>query len=176
MYCKFCNTEVEDQISTGAYCPNCVDWLDNENISKTKLPTKKYIVKVPFSGQSRGYKIFHVDATSEDIAVQKVKNYKGELISEETIRDDRIEDIDNAGCYGLVYTECEIKLDWWENEDNFPCILIANMTSCINALVCVHYQIDGYAYDVKDNKYRLTENTNWRRATKQEILDNIKGL
>lgn len=174
MYCKFCNTEVEDQISTGAYCPNCVDWLDNENISKTKLPTKKYIVKVPFSGQSRGDKIFHVDATSEEIAVQKVKNYHGDLISEDIIRDDRREDRQDAECYGLVHSEAEAEVDWWKDKSNFPCMLIADISTA--ALVWVHYQIDGIAYDVRDNPYRLIEHTNWRRATKQDILDNIKGL
>lgn len=172
MYCKFCNTEVEDQISTGAYCPNCVDWLDNENISKTKLPTKKYIVKVPFSGQSRGDKIFHVEATSEDIAVQKVKNYKGELISEETIRDDRNEDRDNARCYGLVHSEPEVKSDWYKDKSNFPCLIV---NSCDGtSMVWVHYAEYGIAYDYRDNEYDLEYN--WRKATKQEILDNIKGL
>ena len=175
MYCKFCNTEVEDQLSTGAYCPNCVDWLDNKNISKTKLTTKKYIVKVPFSGQSRGYKIFHVDATSEDIAVQKVKNYNGDLIEEDIIRDDRREDRQDAECYGLVNSEQGDEDNWWENKNNFPCMLIANLDGG-NALVWVHYQIDGVAYDVRDNNYRLVNNSNWRKATKQEILDNIKGL
>lgn len=174
MYCKFCNTEVEGKIESGAYCPNCIEWLDNDSISKTKLPIKKYVVKVPFSGQSRGDKIFHVEATSEEIAVQKVKNYKGELISEETIRDDRIEDRDNAECYGLVHSEPEDKVDWWKDKSNFPCMLIADISTA--ALVWVHYQIDGIAYDVRDNGHRLVEPTNWRRATKQEILDNIKGI
>ena len=44
------------------------------------------------------------------------------------------------------------------------------------ALVWVHYQIDGVAYDFRDHEYRLIEHTNWRRATKEEILNNIKGL
>ena len=65
--------------------------------------------------------------------------------------------------------------NWWENKSNFPCMLIAETTSG-HALVWVHYQIDGIAYDVRDNGYRLIEHTNWRRATKQEILNNIKGL
>lgn len=64
---------------------------------------------------------------------------------------------------------------WYEDKNNFPCMLIANLDGG-DALVWVHYQIDGVAYDVRDNGYRLIENTNWRRATKQEILDNIKGL
>ena len=66
-------------------------------------------------------------------------------------------------------------VNWWENESNFPCMLITETTSG-DALVWVHYCIDGIAYDVRDNGCRLTEHTNWRRATKEEILDNIKGL
>lgn len=173
MYCKYCNTEVENQISNGAYCPNCIEWLDKDSISKTKLPINKYIVKVPFSGQSRGNKIFHVDAKSEYIAVQKVKNYNaGDIISEEIVRDDRREDRQDAECYGLVNSEPED--EWWKNKSNFPCMLIADIST--SALVWVHYQIDGIAYDVRDNGYRLIKHTNWRRATKQEIIDNIKGL
>ena len=49
-------------------------------------------------------------------------------------------------------------------------------TSSGSALVWVHYQLDGVAYDVRDNSYRLVNNTNWRRATKEEIIANIKGL
>ena len=175
MYCKFCSTEVEDKTLSGAYCPECMEWLDIDNISKTKPILNKYIVRVPFSGHSRGYKVLHVDATSEDTAVHKVKNYNsGDLISEETVRDDRSEDRQDAECYGLVNSEPEFN-DWWKNKENFPCILICTLSSG-DALVWVHYQIDGIAYDVRDNGYRLIEHTNWRRATKQEILNNIKGL
>ena len=63
---------------------------------------------------------------------------------------------------------------WWNNELNFPCMLIANLDGG-DALVWVHYQINGIAYDVRDFGYRLID-SNWRRATKQEILDNVKGL
>ena len=73
-----------------------------------------------------------------------------------------------------VNSEQEV-VNWWEDSSNFPCMLIAETTSG-HALVWVHYCIDGIAYDVRDNGYRLIEHTNWRRATKQEILDNIKGL
>ena len=62
---------------------------------------------------------------------------------------------------------------WWENKSNFPCMLITETTRG-HALVWVHYWIDGIAYDVRDNGYRLIEHTNWRRATKEEILENIK--
>ena len=173
MYCKHCATEVEDQTLSGAYCPNCVEWLGSDELSETKPTLNKYIVKVPFSGQSRGYKVFHVDATSEDTAVHKVKNYNGgDLISEKTDRDDRSEDRQDAECYGLVNSEPE-DANWWKNKSNFPCMLIAKTTSG-HALVWVHYQIDGIAYDVRDNGYRLIEHTNWRRATKEEILNNIK--
>ena len=65
--------------------------------------------------------------------------------------------------------------DWWKDKSNFPCIIISKY-QYESALVWVHYQIDGIAYDVRDNGYRLIEHTNWRRATKQEIIDNIKGL
>ena len=65
--------------------------------------------------------------------------------------------------------------NWWKNKSNFPCMLIAEATSG-HALVWVHYQIDGIAYDVRDNGYRLNKYSNWRRATKEEILNNIKGL
>ena len=64
---------------------------------------------------------------------------------------------------------------WWNDESNFPCMLIANLDGDGDALVWVHYQINGIAYDVRDFGYRLIDN-NWRRATKQEILDNVKGL
>ena len=64
--------------------------------------------------------------------------------------------------------------NWWENKENFPCMLIADVSNI--ALVWVHYQIDGIAYDVRDNGYRLIEHTNWRRATREEIINNIKGL
>jgi hypothetical protein len=65
--------------------------------------------------------------------------------------------------------------EWWKDKENFPCMLIASFYEW-KALVWVHYQIDGIAYDVRDHEYRLIEHTNWRRATKQEIMDNIKGL
>ena len=52
-------------------------------------------------------------------------------------------------------------------------MLIAETTSG-HALVWVHYCIDGIAYDVRDNGYRLVKHSNWRRATKEEILENIK--
>ena len=54
-------------------------------------------------------------------------------------------------------------------------MLICTLSSG-DALVWVHYQIDGIAYDVRGFGYRLIDSTNWRRATKQEILDNVKGL
>ena len=64
---------------------------------------------------------------------------------------------------------------WWENKSNFPCMLIASFYEW-KALVWVHYQIDGVAYDFRDHEYRLIGHTNWRRATREEILNNIKGL
>lgn len=73
-----------------------------------------------------------------------------------------------------VNSEPVIAADWWKDKSNFPCMLIADIST--SALVWVHYQIDGIAYDYRDNGYRLIEHTNWRRATKQEIMDNIKGL
>lgn len=72
-------------------------------------------------------------------------------------------------------SKANLEPDWWKDKSNFPCILISNLDSG-DALVWVHYQIDGIAYDARDNGYRLIEHTNWRRATKQEILANIKGL
>ena len=174
MYCKFCSTEVEDQTLSGAFCPECCEYIDIDKISRTKPTLNKYIVKVPFSGQSRGYKVLHVDATSEDTAVHKVKNYHdGDLISEETDRDDRREDRQYATCDGLVYSEPEND-KWWENKSNFPCIITSGSDS--QMMAWVHYCIDGIAYDCRDNGYRLIEHTNWRRATKEEIINNIKGL
>jgi hypothetical protein len=64
---------------------------------------------------------------------------------------------------------------WWMNPSNFPCMLIAD-TSEGQILVWVHYAAHGNAYDCRDNMYRLTPHTNWRRATKEEILANIKGI
>ena len=66
-------------------------------------------------------------------------------------------------------------VNWWENSENFPCMLIASFYEW-KALVWVHYQIDGVAYDFRDHEYRLIEHTNWRRATREEIIKNIKGL
>ena len=43
-------------------------------------------------------------------------------------------------------------------------------------MVWVHYCNNGIAYDVRDTGHRLIEHTNWRRATREEILNNIKGL
>ena len=81
----------------------------------------------------------------------------------------------NKGTFmNKVNSEPEV-YEWWKNKNNFPCMLIAETTSG-HALVWVHYCIDGIAYDVRDNCYRLIEHTNWRRATKQEIIRNIKGL
>lgn len=74
-----------------------------------------------------------------------------------------------------VNSEPEMAIDWWKDKSNFPCIIISKCQG-ESALVWVHYQIDGIAYDYRDNGYRLIEHTNWRRATKQEIMDNIKGL
>ena len=65
-------------------------------------------------------------------------------------------------------------VNWWENKSNFPCMLTTG--SDCQMMVWVHYQIDGIAYDVRDNGYRLIEHTNWRRAIREEILNNIKGL
>lgn len=62
---------------------------------------------------------------------------------------------------------------WWENKSNFPCIITTG-SDC--RMAWVHYCIDGIAYDCRDNCYRLIGHTNWRRATKEEILNNIKGL
>ena len=65
--------------------------------------------------------------------------------------------------------------NWWKDKSNFPCILICKYNSG-DALACVHYAIDDCAYDCRDNAYELNKYSNWRRATKQEILNNIKGL
>lgn len=69
--------------------------------------------------------------------------------------------------------------NWWEEPSNFPCMLIADTSFdplFDPLLVWVHYAAHGNAYDFRDNMYRLTPHTNWRRATKEEILANIKGL
>ena len=73
-----------------------------------------------------------------------------------------------------VNSEPEVN-EWWKNKSNFPCILIDD-TRHANALVWVHYQENGIAYDYRDFEYKIDSNTNWRRATKEEILENIKGL
>lgn len=65
--------------------------------------------------------------------------------------------------------------NWWEDSSNFPCMIIMD-TSSGSGLVWVHYQLDGVAYDVRDSSYRLVNASNWRRATKEEILANVKGL
>jgi hypothetical protein len=73
-----------------------------------------------------------------------------------------------------IYLKTKVN-KWYEDKDNFPCMLIANLDGG-DALVWVHYCIDGFAYDLRDNRHTLIGHTNWRRATKQEILDNVKGL
>lgn len=65
--------------------------------------------------------------------------------------------------------------NWWEDNSNFPCMLICNYSSG-DALAWVHYVIGTYAYDCRDAKYQLSAYSNWRRATKEEIVSNIKGL
>ena len=65
--------------------------------------------------------------------------------------------------------------NWWENKDNFPCMLICNFLYG-DALIWVHYSIENNVYDYRDNAYSLGEYSSWRRATKEEILANIKGL
>ena len=64
---------------------------------------------------------------------------------------------------------------WWEDKSNFPCMLICNYSSG-DALAWVHYAIDDCAYDCRDKAYELSKYSNWRRATKEEILKNVKGL
>lgn len=66
-------------------------------------------------------------------------------------------------------------VNWWENKENFPCMIICNFGSG-DALIWVHYSIENNVYDCRDNACSLIEPTNWRRATKEEILNNIKGL
>ena len=75
----------------------------------------------------------------------------------------------------IIMSKINSEPNWWKDKSNFPCMLIANLYSGTILLVWVHYQIDGIAYDARDNGYRLIEHTSWRRATKQEIMDNIKG-
>ena len=72
-----------------------------------------------------------------------------------------------------VNSEPEV-YNWWKDKDNFPCIITSG--SDCQMMAWVHYCIDGIAYDCRNNGYRLIDHTNWRRATKEEILNNIKGL
>ena len=65
--------------------------------------------------------------------------------------------------------------NWWKNKDNFPCMLICNFSSG-DALIWVHYSIENNVYDYRGNGYSLGEHSPWRRATREEILNNIKGL
>ena len=44
-------------------------------------------------------------------------------------------------------------VNWWEDSLNFPCIIIADIST--TALVWVHYCIDGIAYDARDTGHRL---------------------
>lgn len=71
--------------------------------------------------------------------------------------------------------------DWWKNKENFPCIIICPCIVICNfgsgdALIWVHYSIENNVYDYRDNAYSLGEHSAWRRATREEILNNIKGL
>ena len=75
-------------------------------------------------------------------------------------------------CDRIVNSEPED--EWWENKSNFPCIITTG--SDCQMMAWVHYCIDGIAYDCRNNGYRLVKHSNWRRATKEEILANIKGL
>ena len=65
-----------------------------------------------------------------------------------------------------VYLKTKLN-KWYEDKDNFPC-LIVNICDG-TSMVWVHYADFGVAYDFVNNKYKL-ENSNWRRATPEEIL------
>lgn len=56
-------------------------------------------------------------------------------------------------------------MNWWEDSTNFPCVIIAQD----GMMTLVHYAKDDYAYDLRDNPYQLY-NSNWRRATREEML------
>ena len=56
-------------------------------------------------------------------------------------------------------------MNWWENSNNFPCVIIAQD----GMMTLVHYTKDDYVYDLLDEPYKLY-NSNWRRATREEML------
>lgn len=66
--------------------------------------------------------------------------------------------------------------EWWKNKNNFPCCIVAETDADGLTMTIVHYAQDSIAYDFRSNEYKL-ENSNWRRATKQEVslLSNFKN-
>ena len=65
---------------------------------------------------------------------------------------------------------------WYEDKNNFPCCLVAETDAGGLMMTIVHYAQGSIAYDFRSNKYKL-ENSNWRRATKEEVslLSNFKN-
>ena len=68
--------------------------------------------------------------------------------------------------YDKTYTVPRM-ISWYEDKDNFPCLIVNIWDG--TSMVWVHYADFGVAYDFVNNKYKL-ENSNWRRATPEEIL------
>jgi len=97
MFSKCCNALVKDEGCTG-----CMSWCPIEDQVKEKLPVNTYIVKVPYSGYSRGDDVYHIEATSEENAEYLVKQDKGEFIEREICRDDTDSDVEHSRCYGIV--------------------------------------------------------------------------
>jgi len=57
-------------------------------------------------------------------------------------------------------------LEWYEIEDNFPC----HITNGEGHQAILTYGSGGIGYDTRDMQYKLKDNTNWRLATKEEVL------
>lgn len=58
---------------------------------------------------------------------------------------------------------------WWEDSDNFPCCIVAETDAGGLMMTIVHYAQGTFGYDFRSNKHKL-EKSNWRRATREEML------
>lgn len=72
---------------------------------------------------------------------------------------------DTCSAWQSEYNLTPIKKEWYENPDNFPCLITIES----GGMVLVHYQVDGISYDYRDNSYNLI-NGSWKLATKAELM------
>ena len=117
----------------------------------------------------------------EDFACQEQYDnaiYSAELLAEtytlEELNELIAKDPKNDIFKHAIYLKTK-SIKWYEDENNFPCLIVAETDTGGLMMTVVHYAQGSIAYDFRSNKYKL-ENSNWRRATKEEIslLSNFK--